>query len=54
MNWGSLAEFAAMGGYAPFVWGSYGVAALSIAVEIALLLRRIKKVRRAAVRVALA
>ncbi len=34
MNWGSAAEFFAMGGYAPFVWGSYGVVALSIAVEV--------------------
>jgi len=52
LNWGSFAEFVAMGGYAPFVWGSYGVAALCIAGEIALVLRRIKKIRRATVRVA--
>ena len=25
MNWGSAAEFFAMGGYAPYVWGSYAV-----------------------------
>jgi heme exporter protein D len=48
VNWGSFAEFVAMGGYAPFVWGSYGVAALCIAGEIALVLRRIRKIRSAA------
>ena len=26
MNWGSAQAFFAMGGYAPYVWGSYGVA----------------------------
>ena len=25
MNWGGAAEFFAMGGYAPYVWGSYAV-----------------------------
>ncbi|MFZ5593652.1 MAG: heme exporter protein CcmD [Pseudomonadota bacterium] len=39
-NWSSLSEFLAMGGYAPFVWGSYGVTALCMVVEVVLLLRR--------------
>ncbi len=34
MNW---SEFFHMGGYAFFVWGSYGVFALAIVVEILLL-----------------
>ena len=34
MNWGSLAEFFAMGGYASYVWGSYGVAAALIVAEL--------------------
>jgi len=29
-----MSEFFAMGGYAFYVWGSYGVAALCIALEI--------------------
>ena len=33
MNWGSAAEFFAMGGYAPYVWGSYAVVALCMLVE---------------------
>jgi heme exporter protein D len=33
MNWGSAAEFLAMGGYAPYVWGSYGVTAICLIVE---------------------
>ena len=41
MNWASLPDFLAsffhMGGYALYVWGSYGVAAGLIVVEIILL-----------------
>jgi len=33
MNWGSAAEFFAMGGYAPYVWGSFAVVALCMVVE---------------------
>ena len=34
MNWGSLNEFLAMGGYGFYVWGSYGVAAFCIFLEV--------------------
>jgi heme exporter protein D len=34
MNWGSLDAFLAMGGYGFYVWGSYGVTALCILLEI--------------------
>jgi heme exporter protein D len=37
MEWGSWHAFWAMGGYAPYVWGSYGVTALVLALEIAML-----------------
>ena len=40
MNWGSTAEFIAMGGYGLYVWGSFGVAALCIAIEIWVQTRR--------------
>ena len=33
MNWGSAAEFFAMGGYAPYVWGSFGFVAVCMIVE---------------------
>jgi heme exporter protein D len=33
MNWGSPAEFFAMGGYGLYVWGSFGVCALLMFVE---------------------
>ena len=33
MIWPSWGDFWAMGGYAPFVWGSYGVTVLAIGVE---------------------
>jgi len=34
MQWGSLENFLAMGGYGFFVWGSYVVCAAVIAAEI--------------------
>ena len=33
MNWTSAAEFFAMGGYAAYVWGSFGVVAVCMIVE---------------------
>jgi heme exporter protein D len=40
MNWGGPAEFFAMGGYAFYVWGSYGLAAVLIVAELWLLVTR--------------
>ncbi len=44
MNWASWSDFFAsffhMGGYAFYVWGSYAVTAVLIAVEVILLARR--------------
>jgi heme exporter protein D len=34
MRWTSWAEFWAMGGYAVYVWGSVGVTALLMALEV--------------------
>jgi heme exporter protein D len=34
MNWNSVNEFLAMGGYALYVWGSYGVTALLVVMEL--------------------
>ena len=34
MQWGSVDNFLNMGGYAFYVWGSYGVCALAIAIEL--------------------
>ena len=45
MNWGSLEDFVAMGGYGLYIWGSYGVAALCIAVELWALVRRSSRAR---------
>jgi heme exporter protein D len=33
MNWHSAGEFFAMGGYALYVWGSFGACALALALE---------------------
>jgi heme exporter protein D len=48
MNWGSASEFVAMGGHGEFVWGSYAVFALCVALEPWLAWRR----RRAALHAA--
>ena len=40
MSWGSWSNFFSMGGYALYVWGSYGVVAGLIATEVALLALR--------------
>ena len=34
MNWGSVEEFLTMGGHAFYVWGSYAVTAICIAIEV--------------------
>lgn len=49
MNW---AEFFEMGGYAFYVWGSYGVTALFMAIEVILLKRRRKDLLRRMARIA--
>ena len=46
MNWSSISAFLAMGGYAGFVWGSYGVTALCIAFEVTLLIARQRRLHR--------
>ena len=40
MSWAGPAEFFAMGGYAFYVWGSYGLAAALIVAELWLLVTR--------------
>jgi heme exporter protein D len=40
MNWGSLDNFLAMGGYGLYVWGSYAVTLAVIVAEMVLLARR--------------
>jgi heme exporter protein D len=44
MQWNSLGEFLAMGGYAFYVWSSLGLVALCMAVEPWLLLKRRKAI----------
>ena len=38
--WDGIGDFVAMGGHAPYVWGSYGAFALLLVIETALLARR--------------
>jgi heme exporter protein D len=40
LYWKSLDDFLAMGGYAPYVWGSFGVVALCIVIELVALRQR--------------
>jgi heme exporter protein D len=46
MKWAGLSEFAAMGGYGFYVWGSYLVTVAVIALEIGLLVARQRAARR--------
>jgi heme exporter protein D len=34
MNWSSWSTFLAMGGYALYVWGAFGVAAAALVLEV--------------------
>jgi heme exporter protein D len=47
MNWRSVGEFFAMGGYGLYVWGSYGVALVMIAAELIALAARHRAARSA-------
>jgi heme exporter protein D len=46
MSWGSASAFFAMGGYALYVWGAYGMAAAVVALELWSLVRRRRTLRR--------
>ena len=50
MNWGSASAFFEMGGYGLYVWGSYVVAALLMALEPWLVHRRQRRSLRDAAR----
>lgn len=45
MNWNGIGHFLSMGGYAWFVWGSYGAVALAFAAEIVLMRARRRRAR---------
>lgn len=46
MQWHSVSDFLAMGGYALYVWGSFGVTALVMVLEV----WQLRRQRRATVR----
>ena len=46
MQWHSAAEFFAMGGYALYVWGSFGLCAVALVAEPLLLRRRRHEIER--------
>ncbi len=46
MEWASWSDFWNMGGYGFYVWGSYGVTAACVAIEIVLLKRAAGDTRR--------
>ncbi|MRD47929.1 heme exporter protein CcmD [Caenimonas koreensis] len=48
MSWNSPSEFFAMGGYALYVWGSFGACALALAIEPFLVSRRTQAALRGA------
>jgi heme exporter protein D len=40
MNWNSVGDFLAMGGYGLYVWGSFGMVAATLVAEVVLLKAR--------------
>jgi heme exporter protein D len=40
MHWNSLSDFLAMGGYGFYVWGSFGITFLTMALEVIFLRKR--------------
>jgi heme exporter protein D len=46
MQWNSVSEFFAMGGYALYVWGSFGLTAAVVAGEVLSLRARRKAILR--------
>jgi heme exporter protein D len=40
-----MSEFLAMGGYAWYVWGSYGVTFACLALEVGLLMKRSREIK---------
>ena len=51
MNWGSWDAFWAMGGHAWYVWGSYGLMAGLLVLEVWLVRQRLRAAREQARRV---
>lgn len=47
MEWASLGDFIAMGGYGAYVWGSYAVTAACIVLELVVIRSRRKAALRA-------
>jgi heme exporter protein D len=45
MNWNNWADFVAMGGYGLYVWGSFGVVAFALLLEVWLLALRKARLR---------
>ncbi|HKP36726.1 MAG TPA: heme exporter protein CcmD [Pyrinomonadaceae bacterium] len=45
MQWSSFSEFVSMGGYGVYVWGSYAVTFVLIAIEVAMVIKRKRAVR---------
>ncbi|HYC44278.1 MAG TPA: heme exporter protein CcmD [Burkholderiales bacterium] len=46
MSWHGIGDFLHMGGYGLYVWGSYGVTLGALAVELLILVRRERSLRR--------
>ena len=52
MNWNSVSDFIAMGGYGLYVWGSFGMALVVMVAEVGQLAARRKALTRAPQRTA--
>jgi heme exporter protein D len=46
MHWSSWSEFWSMGGYGPYVWGSYAVTFVLLALEVFMVIKRKRAIAR--------
>ncbi len=46
MNWANSEAFWAMGGYGPYVWGSFGVVAIGLVAEVLMARRASRQIWR--------
>jgi heme exporter protein D len=46
MQWNNISEFFAMGGYALYVWGSFGITLTVVAIEVLLVNHQRKEIQK--------
>lgn len=50
MQWSSWSEFFSMGGYGPYVWGSYAVTFMLLTIEVLMVIKRKRAIAKSPIR----